>query len=208
MSDDSILKSVNRYYTGKVFEHGPTPRGVDWNSEDSQRLRFQQLLKLCEEDSDFSIIDYGCGYGALLQHLRDRKIPCRYVGFDISPQMLEQAAELTRESKTIRYVHDENELSAADYTVASGVFNVKLRHSQRQWEGYVSGLIEGFDRLSEKGFAFNMLTRYCDSDKTRDDLFYADPCFYFDLCQRLFSRNVTLLHDYDLYEFTLLVRKK
>jgi hypothetical protein len=27
------------------------------------------------------------------------------------------------------------------------------------------------------------------------------------LCKRRFSRNVALLHDYDLYEFTVLVRK-
>jgi hypothetical protein len=29
----------------------------------------------------------------------------------------------------------------------------------------------------------------------------------FDICKRKFSRNVALLHDYGLYEFTILVRK-
>jgi hypothetical protein len=40
----------------------------------------------------------------------------------------------------------------------------------------------------------------------RNHLFYADPCEFFDLCKRRYSRNVALAHDYDLYEFTLLVR--
>jgi hypothetical protein len=62
-------------------------------------------------------------------------------------------------------------------------------------------------RVTRHGFSFNCLTAYSDPDKIRPDLHYADPCALFDLCKRKFSRNVALLHDYDLYEFTILVRK-
>jgi hypothetical protein len=41
----------------------------------------------------------------------------------------------------------------------------------------------------------------------REDLYYADPARLFDHCKTRFARNVTLLHDYGLYEFTMLVRK-
>ena len=41
----------------------------------------------------------------------------------------------------------------------------------------------------------------------KDYLYYGDPLFYFDYSKRHFSRNVALLHDYDLYEFTLLIKK-
>ena len=41
----------------------------------------------------------------------------------------------------------------------------------------------------------------------KDHLFYADPCFFFDHCKKHFSKNVALLHDYGMYEFTILVRK-
>ena len=40
-----------------------------------------------------------------------------------------------------------------------------------------------------------------------DYLYYADPGRLFDLCKRRYSRNIALLHDYGLYEFTILVRK-
>lgn len=60
--------------------------------------------------------------------------------------------------------------------------------------------------LSRLGFAFNLLTGYADKALMRADLFYCDPSEYFDLCKRLYSRNVALLHDYDEFEFTLLVR--
>jgi hypothetical protein len=42
----------------------------------------------------------------------------------------------------------------------------------------------------------------------RPDLYYADPRAIFDHCKRTFSRWVALLHDYGLYEFTILVRKE
>jgi len=42
----------------------------------------------------------------------------------------------------------------------------------------------------------------------KDDLYYADPCYFFDYCKKKFSKNIALLHDYGLYEFTILVRKQ
>jgi hypothetical protein len=42
----------------------------------------------------------------------------------------------------------------------------------------------------------------------RPDLYYADPCFFFDYCQRRYLRRVAVLHDYGLYEFTVVVRKE
>ena len=47
-----------------------------------------------------------------------------------------------------------------------------------------------------------------DADRMQGYLYYADPCALFDRCKRCYSRNVALLHDYDLYEFTILVRKR
>jgi hypothetical protein len=41
----------------------------------------------------------------------------------------------------------------------------------------------------------------------RDNLYYADPFLLFDYCKKTYSRNVALLRDYGLYEFTLLIRK-
>ncbi len=71
-----------------------------------------------------------------------------------------------------------------------------------------SYILDVLDRTSRSGFAFNCLTSYSDADKMREYLYYADPCALFDLCKRRYSRNVALLHDYGLYEFTILVRKQ
>ena len=99
------------------------------------------------------------------------------------------------------------DLQPADYAVASGVFNVKQDASDEAWRTYIWETVADLAALGTRGFAFNALTAYSDADKRRPDLFYADPLEAFDRCKRSYSRFVTLLHDYPLYEFTIIVRR-
>ena len=105
------------------------------------------------------------------------------------------------------YLFDPDKLDEVDYTVASGTFNIRGDQSPKVWTDYVLSVLHQFNSLSRKGFASNFLTTYSDDDKMRPDLYYADPRFLFDYCMRTFSKNVALLHDYHLYDFTLIVRK-
>ncbi len=106
-----------------------------------------------------------------------------------------------------RFIESSEPDAVADYSVASGIFNVRMDRSDSEWLAYLENTLDILDRTSRLGFAFNCLTSYSDEDKKREDLYYADPCRLFDLCKRRYSRHVALLHDYGLYEFTLLVRK-
>lgn len=207
MSYDRIVEAVGRYYGEKIQAFGATARGVDWNSPESQRLRFSQLLKICERDLPFSLNDYGCGYGALVDFLRKGEYAFQYCGFDISPQMIARAKELHAGADGVTFIDQRSDLKDADYTLASGVFNVKLQTPTVDWQEYVLQQLNMIHSRSMKGFAFNMLTKYSDPEYMRSDLFYGDPLFFFDYCKMNFSRFVALIHDYPLYEFTVLVRK-
>ena len=208
MDDTKIRGDVESYYSEKIEVHGPTAQGVDWNSPDSQRLRFVQLLKLVDRNQPFTINDYGCGYGALADYLRSEGYAFQYLGFDISRKMVAKANELHAAMQGVIFVGKERDLREADYTVASGIFNVKLKAATEAWEGYMLRTLERISSLSKRGFAFNVLTKYSDAEFQRPDLYYADPLFLFDHCKTKFSRFVSLLHDYPLYEFTILVRKE
>ena len=203
-----ILGNVERYYDEKLRKYGPTPRGVDWNSTESQVLRFEQLLMICDTTKEFSINDYGCGYGALFHYLREKKCVFHYRGFDISAEMISQAKILSQGINGCEFFSDKSRLSTADYAIASGIFNVKLEASNEEWLDYLEATLDVLDQTSRHGFAFNCLTTYSDAKMMRDYLYYADPCTLFDLCKRRFSRHSALLRDYGLYEFTILVRKE
>jgi SAM-dependent methyltransferase len=201
-----LLSRVAAYYEAKLDSHGPTPAGVDWSSAESQALRFAQFFPLLDGDRHGSVIDYGCGYGALRGYLRDATIDGPYTGHDVSPAMIESARRLNATDSLARFTSDRAALTTADYAVASGIFNVKQSTPEDEWRAYVDETLADIASLSRKGFAFNVLSRYSDVERRRGDLYYADPLALFDYCKRTFSPRVSLLHDYPLYEFTILVR--
>ena len=177
---------------------------MDWNSAEAQELRFAQLLRVVRSDGRFSLNDYGCGYGALASYLDERGADVDYRGFDVSERMIERARGL---HPGRRFTTDAAQVQPADYTVASGVFNLRLDVEDEAWRRYVLDTLAAIDAVSTRGFAFNMLTSWSDADRMRPDLYYGDPAFFFGHCKARYSRNVALLHDYDLYEFTIVVRK-
>ena len=202
-----LLEGVASYYSEKLAQHGETPQGVDWNSEASQSLRFEQLCKIVGDADGFSINDLGCGYGALFDSLAERRPLFSYLGVDVSGSMIDAAKRRHHRTAQARFLCASEPDQVSDYSVASGIFNVCLGHSLSVWREYVAETLGILNRTSRQGFAFNCLTAYSDEDKKRSDLYYADPCQLFDFCKRHFSRQVALLHDYGLYEFTILVRK-
>ena len=207
MSRAEIERRVEAYYSGRLREHGPTPRGADWNSVESQRLRFDQLLRLCEGAGEaFSLLDFGCGYGALLTYLAERGITCDYTGSDLSEEMVGAARAAFGEGPTHRFLAAAAALPEADYVLASGIFNVKLDTPVGDWRSYLLETLARMASLARRGFAFNALSTYSDPERRRPDLHYADPLELFHHCKTRLSPRVTLLHDYPLWEFTILVR--
>jgi SAM-dependent methyltransferase len=207
MSSEQLRGQARDYYETKLRAHGATPAGVDWNSLESQELRFALLANLWRDEADASILDYGCGYGALAHYLRARGHRGTYTGYDVSEAMATAAHARMASLHGCVVTAKREQLQSADFAVASGVFNVKQDADKDSWRAYIWETVADLAALGTRGFAFNALTSYSDEDKRRPDLYYADPLEAFDRCKRTYSRFVTLLHDYPLYEFTIIVRR-
>lgn len=204
---NNILDTVSEYYTNKIKEFGLTPRGVDWNSVESQELRFMQLCRVINAGGHFSVLDYGCGYGAMLDFMTAHYKDFQYTGLDISDEMIAQAVKSHAGKANAQWKTKLDAGDVHDYTIASGIFNVRLQTNDDDWRQYIIDTLSNINQYSSKGFSFNMLTSYSDKEYMRDYLYYADPAFFFDYCKKNFSKYVALMHDYPLYEFTIIVRK-
>jgi SAM-dependent methyltransferase len=209
MSIDETQKKLNEYFSEKLETFGSTAKGVDYNGEQAQQIRFAELVKVINPMGKFSVIDYGSGYGAMFEFLNQRGWDFEYYGVDLIEKMVIAGREKFKGFPNAHFTVDEKEVPVADYLVAAGIFNIKLETSYDEWHNFVCETLPRMNALCSKGFSFNMLTKYSDADRMaqRPDLFYGDPLFFFDFCKRNFSRNVALLHDYGLYDFTILVRK-
>lgn len=140
-------------------------------------------------------------------YLDTRYADVSYFGYDVSESMVMAARRQFGHARNATFSVSSTPQTSADYGMASGIFNVRLGRADAEWRSYIEQTLDQLHRTSRLGFSFNCLTSYSDKDKMRPHLYYADPCELFDICKKKYSRQVALLHDYGLYEFTILVRK-
>lgn len=203
----AVCERVQAYYAAKLARHGASPRGVDWSSAATQWLRFVQLLKICSFDTPFSLIDLGCGYGALAAFLVERypHADVDYLGIDLSPAMVQCARRKYRRNPAIRFRIGRNCPQQADYTVASGIMNVRLGYPIPLWESLVRTTLLDMRRMSRRGFAVNFLTR-SPPDARPEMLYCPCPATWSQFCQDELDCAVELRDDYGMREYTLLAR--
>lgn len=202
-----IRDSVRAYYSRVLERHGPTARGVDWPCTASQYLRLIQLLKVCDFRGRSSINDFGCGYGALVALLAERfpDATIDYRGIDISPAMIRAARSLWSARPDVEFSVGARCPRRADYSLASGVFNVRLESPIARWEKYVESILGNLRSSSSKGFAVNFLRRKRGQPPPAG-LYHSTPGRWATFCESELDCKVEVVANYGLAEFTLLAR--
>ena len=197
------LEQVRDHYDRRLKAFGANPQGVDWGSEQRQEKRFEELTAMMPRQERFSLLDMGCGYGALLDYLKAAGLNADYAGLDISDEMI---AEARRQHPDSRFAVGSTIEGTYDHVLASGIFNVMRAPSRNAWQDYVFATIAAMHAASNMGCSFNFLTMHSDEDRKKDDLYYADPGVILDFCIRNLSRDVHLSHHYGIWDFTVHVR--
>ena len=205
-----IASNVTAYYAGTLAQHGATPRGVDWSCKPTQALRFIQLLRLCSFDSDFSLNDIGCGYGALRGFLRQRhrRAQVDYLGVDLSAAMIDSARERWGHWPHTRFETADAALRMADYGLASGVFNVRLHHADTDWEAWVAHTLKSLHASSRIGFSVNFLLPALPDESSPTTLYRPPIERWTRYCESTLETTVEPVTGYGMREYTLLVRRR
>lgn len=208
-----ILAPVAVLYDRRLKRFGARPEGVFWLDADGQRLRFEILSRIMEGAGESVIVnDLGCGYGAFFRFLKDRPVmeDGLYLGYDISKSMVEKAKRLNDDPRA-KFVQGPIATWRADYSFASGTYNMRMDTDTGEWAEYVRASLVQLWSASERGLAFNMLA---DEDSIRrgkprqDDLYYARSREYLDFCRRELSPHSILIDDYPLAEWTIAVSRE
>ena len=204
-----MMNDIDKFYQDNLKQFGSTAKGVGWKNDEAQSVRFSQLFKLVTTKEAFSINDLGCGVADFVDFLNGEKANFVYRGYDMMPEMIQRAKNKFADNELVllQTIANIAEISPADYTIASGIFNIRLITSDEIWLRHILDTITMMNSKSRLGFAFNILSIYSDSEFRKAELYYADPLYLFDYCKRTFTQNVALLHDYGQYDFTIIVRK-
>ncbi len=204
----NTLSGIAALYSDGLRTHGRSPKSLGWKDTAGQSLRFSKLRQVLlpqDAKAGIRVIDWGCGYGAMFGYLKRHGVRVlAYDGYDISRSMIDEARQ-TIDDPRATFIHSDRVKRAADYAFVSGTFNVRLRANRAVWTRHIERTLMALAAKCTKGLAFNLLTTHVDWKVPH--LYYGDPSYFFTFCKRHIARNIVLLHDYPLYEWTLLIRK-
>ena len=189
--------SLIAHYRALLDYYGPGHRAVQWSSVDAQIRRFGVLCEVVE--SSASVMDVGCGLGALLRFLRDeRGFTGRYLGLDFVPEFIEHASRQNIDDPHASFQRFDARFEGFprgyDTIVISGVFNnlVNDRASHLEW---VHRTVERAFSAAAVAVAFNSLSTAV--DQYERELFFSDPGEMFTWCAERLTRKLKLRHDYN-----------
>ncbi len=205
-----MLLPVTTAYRIQYSKNGATPKGVFWSNADNVRKRFEILCRVFDPEDiargEASIIDLGCGYGALYDYLKAHPVMHggEYRGYDICESLLDACKTRIKDPRASFYLN-MHATRPADYSIVSGTFNLKMDANEADWLTYTQISLKALWAQTDKAMAFNMLD-IADA-APMDGLYYADPQVFEAFCRGNLSDNVTLVSGYELPDFTIYVRR-
>jgi len=205
-----LLSPVVRAYERRLQQFGPEARGVFWKDEDFQAMRYDILYDVfddADQAGGITIHDFGCGYGALFDYLKDKPVmrASRYIGTDMSADMVAAAQKRITDPRA-SFIRHLMAMDQADITFASGTYNMHVGQDEADWEDYVKASLKQLWGKTRKALAFNMLRE--DAEDRYDGLYYINGRDLFDFCTRELGPNVTIQNDSPLPDWTFFVRRE
>lgn len=204
MSQKSVSQLLHDHYKNTILENGPNSRGVDWGSKEwAVKLRQEKMLGVVlKGDISVSILDVGCGYGALLDLIEEKNLNYSYIGVDIVEEMIQQAKSLHPNYEFVCGDILDAEIDTCDYAVCNGILTQKMNSSTLAMNEFSKKLIKKMYSLTRCGVAFNLMTTFVNFQK--DNLYYKNPAEILAWCMSEITPHVVLDSSYGLlYEYTI-----
>lgn len=181
--NSQIVKTYNR----NLNLNGFTPLGLFWNSKKSQYDRFDTLLFLIMKfkfKHQLRISDIGCGYGAFLAYLAEKKINFYYSGYDINKNLIKYCVK--------NYPNNFFEVSyypkePTDITIASGTYNYTATDNVKIWEEYIIFNLKKCMAKSKLGLIFNLQFTKKES-LIKNSIYYTNIDFMLDKLKKEFLK--------------------
>lgn len=204
-STAKITKALRDHYARAFRAHGATAKGVDWGEKAADlALRYDKMAAVMPagEADPVSLLDVGCGFGGLCDHLLARNIAADYTGIDVVADMIGAARARHPQARFILGdILAANELGQYDYVVCNGILTQKLDAPAAEMDAFAAALIRRMFALCRKGIAFNVMTTKV--NYFANNLYYRNPAELFAWCLSEVTRHIRIDHAYPLYEYTM-----
>jgi SAM-dependent methyltransferase len=165
---EMIEKFVSKY---EEFynEHGDSSAGVGWFKAEMTDPRFEALTSHIK-NNECSVLDFGCGLGAMREWMLDRLGNFDYIGIDITPNHIEIAKQKYPDCKFFLgdILADSSilsEIGPVDYSVLCGVFTMKIDFSDDDMFEFTKRVLKEIWSMTTKSMSFNLTSDLVDYKK-------------------------------------------
>ena len=154
-----INSEIAEIYNERFLKLGPTPEASMWFSKTRQIARFDVIfnqLKLFHQRNSISISDVGCGYGAFLQYLSEKKIDeeLSYYGYDVCPEVIKFCKNKYFERAS--FYTKSVPIHKTDFVIMSGTFNFFPIQDYNAWKVYLFNSLKLLWSKAKCAMIFNL----------------------------------------------------
>jgi len=203
-----------KHYEDLLKKHGDHYLALDWKSPESQKLRFNVLADIFEmtgKNSNFSVLDVGCGFGDLYGYLKQANFKFSYAGYDITPGVLNVARRKYPEARfEVRDLLTDPNPERFDFVFCCGALNISFEERALHLE-FVRDLLLRMFELCKIGVAANFLSSQAiyhlpEEGFRQPQYFYAKPEEIIGFAKGMTSRFI-MRHEYHPGDFTVYLLK-
>jgi SAM-dependent methyltransferase len=204
---EKISAILRDHYRNTYVKHGPNSKGMDWGDKEwAALLRQTKMLEVIKAPGEYSLLDVGCGYGALADLIAVKKLHLKYTGIDIVEEMINEGERRHPDQTFICGDIMDIEIGKYDFVVCNGILTQKLSASTLEMNQFAHKLIKKLFDASKCGVAFNIMSTYVNYQK--DNLYYRNPAELLAWCMSELTPHIKLDSAYDLwYEYTVYLYK-
>lgn len=166
--------------------------------------RCEAVFRMLDPQRPFTVLDIGCGPGLAVPFLEERfgSVVEGYLGIDVSEPLIAEAKKLWPSHRfEVRDIIVDPLPLSFQYTVLNGVLTAKLSLSHNAMENFACDLLEHAWLATNEAMSFNVMSAHV--DWLRDDLFHWSLDRAASFCTTKLSRNINIIADYGLYEYTI-----
>ena len=194
MGMEQKLEFVNEKFLNAFHQFGHSPKSLLWKT-DRQNMRFYELLKYFHIRDDSTILDVGCGFADLYKFCtKHLGVKPQYTGIDYCSEFI----KTMRNEQPQKCIFVEgnfltvSDLSAHDFCVASGIFNVFNydNYSGDTDDKFLRSVVGKMFALCKVGVSFNFITDKVDFKKK--GITYYSPARILDFC---YSMSCNVIYD-------------
>ncbi|MDC3126704.1 class I SAM-dependent methyltransferase [Candidatus Pelagibacter sp.] len=205
------MNELIQHYIKVYKKYGPTPKGVSWSSTNKTIIRYRfisDFINNITQKKKISVLDVGCGYGALLKYINHRSKNFKYLGIDSNSNSINFAKDKYK-LKNISFekisLLNLEKKKKYNIVLANGLFTFKHNLTEKKMYNFLFQGIKKMINLSNEYIIFNIMSR--NVDYIEKNIFYPKLIKVLNFIDR-FKKSYIIDTSIKEHEIFIIIKKK